>query len=93
MRQYLTRREIAERYPVSFSTLAHLAVEGRGPPYSIVGKKAIYDAIKVEQWIDSQQVDLSGKTANYEYKALRRGRPRKAKFYGPPRFPKGAPRT
>ena len=64
MRQYLTRREIAERYPVSFSTLAHLAVEGRGPPYSIVGKKAIYDAIKVEQWIDSQQVDLSAKTGH-----------------------------
>ena len=43
--------------------------------------------------LDSQQVDLSAKTANYEHKALRRGRPRKAKFYGPPRFPKGAPRT
>ena len=76
MRQYLTRREVAREYPISYSALAHLAMEGRGPPYSLIGRKAVYDALKVERWIESHGVDLAAKLVRANLTA-RRGRPRK----------------
>ena len=70
MSQYLTRREVAEEYPISYSTLAHLAMEGKGPPYLRIGKKAIYRVVDVERWIEGHQINSSVDMPH------RRGRPR-----------------
>jgi len=54
-RQFLTRREVSEQYPISYSTLAHFAVEGRGPRYTIIGKRAVYRRQDVEDWITNPE--------------------------------------
>ena len=41
-RPYMTMP--SEEYPVSYSTLAHIAIDGKGPPYARIGKKAAYGA-------------------------------------------------
>ena len=53
MRRYLTRREVADQYPISYSTLAHLAMKGKGPPYSRIGRSVIYEDEAVHRWIQS----------------------------------------
>ena len=58
MQQYLTRREVSEHYPISYSNLAHMAVEGKGPPYARIGKKVIYKVLDVERWIDSHRATV-----------------------------------
>jgi hypothetical protein len=72
MANYLTRKQVSEIYPISFSSLAHMASKGVGIPYRIVGKSAIYRRDQVEQWIEEQEVDLEPRR-----KSKRRGRPRK----------------
>ncbi len=72
MSRYLTRREISEEYPISYSTLAHMAMEGRGPPYSRIGKRAIYKVVDVERWIERHRINT------YVDMPDRRGRPRKS---------------
>jgi predicted DNA-binding transcriptional regulator AlpA len=59
MRRYLTRREVADQYPISYSTLAHLAMKGKGPPYSRIGKKVIYEDVAVHRWIQSHLINTS----------------------------------
>ena len=71
MPRYLTRRELSEEYPISYSTLAHMAMEGKGPPYSRIGKKAIYKVMDVERWIERHRINT---TVDMPH---RRGRPRK----------------
>ncbi len=71
MHRYLTRREISEEYPISYSTLAHMAMEGKGPPYSRIGKKAIYKVMEVERWIERHRINT---TVDMPH---RKGRPRK----------------
>ena len=51
MTRYLTRRQVASEYPISYSTLAHMAMNGEGPPYAIIGKKAVYARRDIERWI------------------------------------------
>lgn len=59
MRRYLTRREVADQYPISYSTLAHLAMEGKGPPYSRIGRRVIYEDAAVDRWIQSHLINTS----------------------------------
>ncbi|WP_417452448.1 MULTISPECIES: helix-turn-helix transcriptional regulator [Kiloniella] len=66
--KYLTRKEVPNRYPVKFTTLAQLACRGAGPAYAIIGKSAVYRVDDIEAWLEDQVID-PGKG--------KRGRPRK----------------
>ncbi len=57
MSKYLTRKQVAERYPISFSHLAHMASQGRGIRYRIIGKSAIYHIDDVEGWLESKVIE------------------------------------
>lgn len=57
MSKYLTRKQVAERYPISFSHLAHMASQGRGIRYRIIGKSAIYHVDDVEAWLESKVIE------------------------------------
>lgn len=57
MSKYLTRKQVAERYPISFSNLAHMASQGRGIRYKIVGKNAIYRCDDIEAWFDTDVIE------------------------------------
>ncbi len=59
MRRYLTRREVADEYPISYSTLAHLAMKGKGPPYSRIGRSVIYENAAVQRWIQRHLINTS----------------------------------
>lgn len=72
MQTYLTRKQVAERYPISFSNLAHMASQGRGMRYRIIGKCAVYLADDVEVWLESKVIEPSLTKA-----PRKRGRPRK----------------
>lgn len=82
MGRYLTRRQVADEYHIGFSTLAHMAAEGRGPPFSIVATKAIYHSDHVERWIEDHQIDLAARQGKTD--SPLRGRPRKSRRYRPP---------
>ncbi|WP_169542756.1 helix-turn-helix transcriptional regulator [Sneathiella aquimaris] len=68
--KYLTRKQVAECYPISFSNLAHLAHQGRGVRYRIIGKNAVYRVDDIEAWLEQQVIEPT---------KGRRGRPRKSK--------------
>lgn len=72
-REYLTRAEVVELYPLSMSylTKASMAPAKRpfsGPPYIKRGRKVIYRRRDVEAWLDAQSV----------VEARKQGRPTKA---------------
>ncbi len=69
MTQYLTRRQVADQYPIGFSTLAKLAMGECGPPYLKRGRSVVYRRDQFEAWLDS----------HLHRKARKRGRPRKGK--------------
>ena len=71
MPRYLTRREVAEEYPISYSSLAHMAMRGEGPPYSRIGKRAIYKTLDVDRWIERHQINTTVDMPHL------RGRPRR----------------
>ncbi len=48
---YLTRREAAERFKISVSTLARLASQGRGPVFYKPVDVALYRPEEIEDWI------------------------------------------
>ena len=56
MKEYLTRRQVAERYPISASTLAQLASRGAGPKFYKPVNLALYLAEDVEAWIEESVV-------------------------------------
>lgn len=72
MKAYLTRREVAQQFPISLSHLAHLACQGRGPRYAVIGKHAVYRREDVENWIAGRMIA----PASPEQPG-RRGRPKK----------------
>jgi Helix-turn-helix domain len=51
--EYLTRKEIAERFKISLVTLHHLTV--RGLPSLKVGKRRVYDCKAVEKYLKSKK--------------------------------------
>ena len=74
MIKYLTRKQVAEIYPISFSNLAHMACQGRGVRYRIIGKSAIYRADDIEAWLESKVIE----PYNAQHSSPRkRGRPKK----------------
>lgn len=58
MPDYLTRKEVAAQYPISYNTLAYLASRGEGPRYMLIGKNSVYMRSDVEAYFSSQFVDL-----------------------------------
>ena len=72
MNKYLTRKQVAECYPISFSHLAHMASQGRGIRYRIIGKCAVYSVDDIETWLECQVIEPSRTR-----KPRKRGRPRK----------------
>ena len=56
---YLTRSEVAERYPISVHTLAKLASQGRGPRYFKPTDKCLYRSEDIEAWIEAAAVTPS----------------------------------
>jgi len=72
MQKYLTRKQVAERYPISFSHLAHMASQGRGMRYSLIGKKAVYSIVDIEAWLETQVIEPS-----LTKLPRKRGRPKK----------------
>lgn len=73
MGKFLTRRDVAREYPITFSSLAHLACSGAGPAYALIGKRAVYARADVEEWLSSQLV----RPIQTETAKAGRGRPRK----------------
>lgn len=53
---YLTRSQVAERYPISVHTLAKLASKGKGPRYFKPTDKCLYRPEDIEAWIESAAV-------------------------------------
>ena len=53
---YLTRVQVAERYPISQHTLAKLASEGRGPRFYKPTDKCLYRPEDIEAWIEAAVV-------------------------------------
>ena len=53
---YLTRAQVAERYPISVHTLAKLASEGKGPRFYKPTDKCLYRPEDIEAWIEASVV-------------------------------------
>lgn len=53
---YLTRAEVAARYPISTHTLAKLASQGKGPRFYKPTDKCLYRAEDIEAWIEASVV-------------------------------------
>ncbi len=47
---HLTRKELAERLRLKTGTLAHWAVQGRGPKFLVVNGRVLYALEEVERW-------------------------------------------
>lgn len=61
---YLTRRQVAERYPISEHTLAKMASTGRGPRYYKPTDKVLYRPEDIEAWIDASVVTPLAETSS-----------------------------
>lgn len=72
MNKYLTRKQVVKCYPISLSHLAHMASDGKGPRYRIIGKSAIYSVVDVEAWLEAQVIEPTSMPIT-----RKRGRPRK----------------
>ncbi len=46
MSKYLTRKQVSECYPISFSHLAHMASQGRGVRYRLIGKNRYIELMR-----------------------------------------------
>ncbi|SHF32416.1 helix-turn-helix transcriptional regulator [Devosia limi] len=53
---YLTRRQVAELYPISEHTLAKLAYAGRGPTFYKPTDKILYRPEDIDAWIAASVV-------------------------------------
>lgn len=53
---FFTRRQIAERYPISQHTLAKLASSGRGPRFYKPIDRVLYRLEDIDAWIESSAV-------------------------------------
>jgi hypothetical protein len=54
--KYLTRTQVAERYPISAHTLAKLASTGKGPRFYKPTDKCLYRPEDIEAWIEASVV-------------------------------------
>lgn len=93
--EYLTRRQVAQRYPISTHTLAKLAATGKGPRFFKPTDKCLYRPADIEAWIEAAAVLPSDENTKEAGKIQRprvhgkltgRGRARPAPT--PPKLPK-----
>lgn len=61
-REYLTRAEVVEEYPLSNSLLTKASMDPAkrkvsGPPFIKQGRKVIYRRRDIEAWLDAQMVE------------------------------------
>jgi hypothetical protein len=68
---YLTRSDVAQRYPISSHTLAKLASQGKGPRYFKPTDKCLYLAEDVEAWIEAAAILPGADNAKEVKTALR----------------------
>lgn len=94
---YLTRNQVAERYPISSHTLAKLASQGKGPRYFKPTDKCLYRPEDIEAWIDaaavlptSQPSKPNAETLSRQNLATKRGRGRARPAVQPPTKPVNA---
>ncbi len=54
----IPRAQVPARFPMfrNSASLAHLAHNGKGPPYILVGGKAWYEVADIMSWIDSNKI-------------------------------------
>jgi Helix-turn-helix domain len=77
MQTYLTRKEVAKKFPITESTLASLAHQGRGPRYFRPTAKVLYRPEDVDAWIAASVVEPApGNPARTRYLG---GRPRQSR--------------
>lgn len=67
---YVTRKQLATRGPIPYSTLKKLVDDPAGPPFIRVGDRIFYHLPSVEAWLAAQ--------ASTPIQKCRRGRPTKA---------------
>jgi DNA-binding transcriptional MerR regulator len=48
--QWLTTKELAERFRTNESTVRFWHMQGYGPPSVKIGRRRLYDLAKVEKW-------------------------------------------
>lgn len=63
--RWLTRREAAEYGRIGVSTLAKLAIEGKGPPVVKIGRSVRYPLSDFDSWIRAHQINASEVEANH----------------------------
>lgn len=54
MKEFITREEAPDYFPIKSSRLAKLAHERIGPKYRLIGGTAIYRARDIETWLLKQ---------------------------------------
>lgn len=59
MKKYLTRKEVAELYPLSASLLARLASRGEGPVFYKPVDVALYRPEDIDAWIEAAPATTS----------------------------------
>lgn len=76
---FLTRRQLADLYPIPYSTLKKLSMRGSegGPPVIRLGDRVYYHVPSFEKWLTSFLSKDTIKLPNSGSKR-RRGRPRKS---------------
>ncbi|MGE4526936.1 MAG: helix-turn-helix transcriptional regulator [Rhodospirillaceae bacterium] len=68
---YVSRKDLAARGPIPYSTLKKLARDPAGPPFVRIGDRVFYHVPSVEAWLAAQAGATVATTR-------RRGRPTKA---------------
>jgi len=56
--EYLTPKDVSERFNVSTKTLANWRSQGKGPAYFKLGNKIKYSIEKVKKWFGDQETEL-----------------------------------
>lgn len=49
--RWLSRRQAADHASLSVRTLERLALDGAGPPFSLVGRRALYPLADLNMWL------------------------------------------
>jgi predicted site-specific integrase-resolvase len=50
-KKFMTSREVSLAYGIPYQTLANWRVQGRGPEYTLAGRRVRYDVANVEAWL------------------------------------------
>jgi hypothetical protein len=53
--EWVDDRELAKRTPISRAGWQRWRIQGKGPPYYVVGKRRLYKWSEVEAWFEAQR--------------------------------------